>query len=167
METVWNPQEGHQRLRPSVCSPVYEGSPSTGQDKTNISTAYHPQTDGQTERMNQEIEQYLQIFVNERQTDWVDWLSLATFSYNDKEQTSTGHSPFFLNHGRHPNKGIEPRCEVKSQAAQDFADDLTQAQTKAQATETMKTFYDKKRAEAHNYVRGDKVWLEGSNITTT
>ena len=95
--------------------------------KTNISTAYHPQTDGQTERMNQEIKQYLRIFVNEQQTDWVDWLSLATFSYNDKEQTSTGQSPFFLNHGTHPNKGLEPRQEVKSQAAQDFADNLAKA----------------------------------------
>ena len=140
--------------------------------KTNISTAYHPQTDGQTERMNQEIEQYLRIFVNERQTDWVDWLSLATFSYNDKEQTSTGQSPFFLNHGRHPNKGLEPRREVKSQAAQDFVDNLTKARTEAQAAltkaaEMMKTFYDKKRADARNYDKGDKVWLEGSNITMT
>ena len=139
--------------------------------KTNISMAYHPQTDDQTEQMNQEIEQYLQIFVNERQTNWVDWLSLATFSYNNKEQTSTRLSPFFLNHGRHPNKGLEPRHEVKSQAAQDFADNLAKARTEAQAVltkaaETMKTFYDKKRADAHNYDKGDKVWLEGSNITT-
>ena len=102
----------------------------------------------------------------------MDWLSLATFSYNDKEQTSTGQSPFFLNHGRHPNKGLEPRQEVKSQAAQDFADNLAKARTEAQAAltkaaETMKTFYDKKRADARNYDKGDKVWLEGSNITTT
>ena len=105
--------------------------------------------------MNQEIEQYLHIFVNKRQTDWVDWLSLATFSYNDKEQTSTGHLLFFLNHRRHPNKGLEPHHEVKSRAAQDFADELSKAQTEAQlaltkATETMKTFYDRKRADAWN-----------------
>ena len=55
--------------------------------KTNISTAYHPQTDRQNKQMNQEMEQYLWIFINERKTDWVDWLSLATFSYNDKEQS--------------------------------------------------------------------------------
>ena len=101
----------------------------------------------------------------------MDWLSLATFSYNDKEQTSTGHSPFFLNHGRHPNKGLEPHCKVKSQVAQDFADNLTKAQIEAQAALTkvakmMKTFYDKKRAEVCHYDKGDKVWLEGSNITT-
>ena len=139
--------------------------------KTNISTAYHPQMDRQTERMNQGIEQYLWIFVNEWKTNWVDWLSLATFSYNNKEQTSTGDSPFFLNHGRHPNKGLEPCHEAKSQAAQDFTDNLAKAQTEAQAAltkaaETMKTFYDKKRADARNYDKGDKVWLEGSNITT-
>ena len=115
--------------------------------KMNISMAYHPQTDGQTEQMNQEIEQYLRIFINKRQTNWVDWLSLATFSYNDKEQTSMGHSPFFLNYGRHPNKGLKPHRKVYSQAAQDFADNLMKAQTEAQAVltkavETMKTFYD-------------------------
>ena len=99
--------------------------------------------------MNQEIEQYLRIFINKRQTNWVDWLSLATFSYNDKEQTSTGHSPFVLNHRRHPNKGLEPHREVKSQAAQDFINELSKAQMETQATltkaaEMMKTFYDKK-----------------------
>ena len=50
----------------------------------NISTVYHPQTDGQTERVNQEIEQYLRIFINHRQSDWADWLACAEFSYNNK-----------------------------------------------------------------------------------
>ena len=110
--------------------------------------------------------------MNEQQSDWTDWLSLTTFLYNDKEQTSTGHSPFFLNHGRHPNKGLKPCHEVKSQVAQDFANNLTRAWTEAQAAltkaaEMMKTFYDKKQADACNYNKGDKVWLEGFNITTT
>jgi len=65
----------------------------------NPSTAYHPITDGQTERINQEIEQYLRIFINERQNDWADWLSIAQFAYNDKVHSSTGYSPFFLNYG--------------------------------------------------------------------
>jgi hypothetical protein len=75
----------------------------------NLSTAYHPQTDGQTECMNQEVEQYLRLFVNHRQTDWSEWLSCAEFSYNDKVQSSTGFSPFFVNYGRHLYKGTNPR----------------------------------------------------------
>ena len=55
----------------------------------NPSTAYHPQTDGHTERINQEIEEYLRIFVNYKQMDWADWLTLAEFSYNDSEHSST------------------------------------------------------------------------------
>ena len=47
--------------------------------KTAASIAYHPQTDGQTERANQEIEQYLRVFVNHRQDDWAEWLPLAEF----------------------------------------------------------------------------------------
>ncbi len=49
----------------------------------NTSTAFHPQTDGQTERVNQEIEKYLRIFVNYRQTNWNDWLPLAEFAHNN------------------------------------------------------------------------------------
>jgi hypothetical protein len=74
----------------------------------NLSTAYHPQTDRQTERMNQEIEQYLRVFVNYRQSDWAEWLACAEFSYNDKIQSSTGFSPFYVNYGRHPYKGTNP-----------------------------------------------------------
>ena len=73
-----------------------------------------------------------------------------------------GHSPFFLNHGRHPNKGLEPCHEVKSQVAQDFVDNLTKARTKAQAmltkaAEMMKTFYDKKQVDTRNYDKGDSL----------
>ena len=88
----------------------------------NPSTAYHPQTDGQTERVNQEIEQYLRIFVNHHQDDWAEWVPLAEFSYNDKQNSSTGCSPFFLEYGQHPWKGIEPRAKSRNPQAQDFAD---------------------------------------------
>jgi len=85
----------------------------------NLSTAFHPQTDGQTERINQEVEQYLRLFINHRQTDWNNWLSCAEFSYNNKVHLSTGFSPFFVNYGRHPEKGTNfPK--VKSQSATEF-----------------------------------------------
>jgi len=60
------------------------------------STAYHPQTDGQMERVNQELEQYLQIFVGERQDDWYTLLPLAEFSYNNHIQSSMQQTPFLL-----------------------------------------------------------------------
>ena len=63
-------------------------------------TAFHPQGDGQTERVNQELEQYLRLFVNERQDDWVDLLPLAEFQYNNHVHSSTQHPPFLLDGGR-------------------------------------------------------------------
>src|SRR6266446_4698836 len=51
--------------------------------KLTPSTSYHPQTDGQTEHVNQEIEVYLQVFVSHRQDDWANWLLLAEFAYNN------------------------------------------------------------------------------------
>ena len=68
----------------------------------NISTAYHPQTDGQTERVNQEIEQYLWVYINYRQEDWSEWLSMAEFSYNNKIHSAIGFTPFQLTEGHHP-----------------------------------------------------------------
>jgi hypothetical protein len=53
--------------------------------KGNPSTAYHLQMDGQTEWMNQELEQYLRIYVNYQQDDWSEWLSLVEFAYNNQE----------------------------------------------------------------------------------
>jgi hypothetical protein len=92
--------------------------------KSNLSTAYHPQMDGQIEWMNQEIEQYLRLLINHRQSDWAKWLSCAEFSYNNKVQLSTGFSLFYINYGRHPYKGTNPQCEVKSQSVIEFVEHI-------------------------------------------
>jgi hypothetical protein len=139
--------------------------------KSNLSTAYHPQTDGQTERMNQEIEQYLRLFINHRQSDWAEWLSCAEFSYNDKVQSSTGFSPFYVNYGRHPYKGTNPRWDAKSQSAIEFVEHIKKVQEETEAAlkqsaETMKRNYDRKKGDSREYTPGEKVWLEGTNITT-
>jgi len=73
--------------------------------KRQLLMAYHPQTDGQMERMNQEIGTFLQYYVNYQQDNWMDWLSAAEFQYNDKKHAATGKMPFELNLGRHPWKG--------------------------------------------------------------
>jgi hypothetical protein len=71
------------------------------------STAYHPQTDRQTEHINQELEQFLQIFVREWQDDWYSLLPLAEFSYNNHVHSSTQHTLFLLDTGQHPWMGFE------------------------------------------------------------
>jgi len=71
------------------------------------STAYHPQTDGLNERSHQETEQFLAAFVNYHQDDWSDWLDIAEFTQNDHTHNATKQTPFFLNYGRHPWKGVE------------------------------------------------------------
>jgi hypothetical protein len=70
--------------------------------KINLSTTYHPQTDGQTERVNQILEQYLRCIVNYQQDDWTDLISLAEFAYNNTLHSSTKQIPFFSNYGHHP-----------------------------------------------------------------
>jgi hypothetical protein len=67
-----------------------------------MSTAYHPQSDGQTERMNRTMEDMLRGFVGPRQRDWCRYLRMVEFAYNNYIQASTVQTPFFLNHGRHP-----------------------------------------------------------------
>jgi len=67
--------------------------------KSKLSTVFHPQTDRQTERVNQELEQYLRIFINHRQEQWPEWLGTAEFAYNNKAHSSTRMSPFKANYG--------------------------------------------------------------------
>jgi len=76
--------------------------------KLASSTAWHPQTDGQTEHMNQELDQYLQLFVNERQDDWYDLLPMVEFQHNNHVHSATQQPLFLLNTGRLPHIGFEP-----------------------------------------------------------
>ena len=70
--------------------------------KWMLSTAYHPQTDGQTERINQEISTFLRYYVNYQQDNWMEWLAAAEFQYNDKKHVATEWTLFELNFGHHP-----------------------------------------------------------------
>ena len=70
--------------------------------RRRLSTAFHPQTDGQMERQNSTLEQYLQAYVAYQQDDWVEWLPLAKFAYNNSWQSTTGELPFYLLMGQNP-----------------------------------------------------------------
>ncbi|SJL16280.1 uncharacterized protein ARMOST_19800 [Armillaria ostoyae] len=139
--------------------------------KGNASTAYHPQTDGQTERANQEIEKYLRIFINVRQTDWPEWLPLAAFQHNNRIHSATGKSPFFVNFGRNPRVAPDTHTHValRTPASEEFKTTmkLIHNETKAaltKAAEQMKAQYDKKKKAALTYQPGDKVWLDTTNL---
>ena len=67
-----------------------------------LSSPYHPQTDGQTDRLNAVMEQYLRCYFNYLQDDWPKWLPLAEFAANNQKSESTKISPFFANAGWDP-----------------------------------------------------------------
>jgi hypothetical protein len=137
----------------------------------NPSTAYHPQTDGQTERMNQTLEQYLRAFISYQQDNWKEWLAIAEFSYNNSVHAATQQTPFFLNYGQHPWKGTDTRREARNQSAGQFADWMKKVREDAQAAlrqsaERMKDAHDKHARPSIEYSKGDQVYLEATNIKT-
>jgi hypothetical protein len=141
--------------------------------KIRASTAYHPQTDGQTERANQEIEQYLRLFVNERQDDWDELLPLGEFQYNNHIHSATQHSPFLLDTGRNPRMGFEPHQPASHvEGVNDFVDrmksTLEEAKSAlAKAKDDMAMYYNRHWTPAPEYKAGDKVYLDASDIKTT
>ena len=137
--------------------------------QTKLSTAYHPQTNGQTERLNQDVEQYLRLFVSQRQNDWPEWIACAEFTYNNKVHSATKVSPFYANYGRHPRMGIEPRRAGKSELAKEFAERMKEIHEEAgaalsKARDDMTRYADQHRGSAPEYKVGDKVWLSTKDI---
>ena len=76
------------------------------------SSAWHPETNGQTERINAELESHLRMFINWAQDDWAISLPLAEFAGNNTTSETTRLFPFFANYGFHLRMGVEPACPV-------------------------------------------------------
>lgn len=135
----------------------------------HASTAYHPQTDGQTERLNQELEQYLRCYVSFRQTDWADHLVLASFAYNNRKHTATGQSPFYTLYGWHPNLQFS-KAQASVPEAGAYRDNLSEVQEAAYAAlkksqENMKLYADLHRGQMPKYEVGDEVMLDMKNLS--
>jgi hypothetical protein len=139
--------------------------------RQNLSTAAHAQTDGQTERVNQEIEQYFRIFINGQMNDWAAWLPIAEHCYNNRIHSATGVSPFFATRGYEVNTSISPtRRQPRIETFEEFAHRMTKVRGEAEcalkrAAKEMKKFYDRKR-KPEEFSVGDQVWLEATNLTT-
>ena len=83
----------------------------------HFTSGYHPEADGQTERANQTLEQYIRIYCSYQQDNWSKLLPIAEFAYNNAPNASTGISPFFANKGYHPNFSIHPDYNLASERA--------------------------------------------------
>ena len=90
----------------------------------HFTSGYHPEGDGQTERLNQTLEQYLRIYCNFQQDDWSELLPLAEFAYNNAPSSATGVSPFFANKGYHPQVVVTPELDELNDRAHNFVVNL-------------------------------------------
>ena len=138
----------------------------------STTTAYHPQADGQTEWVNQELEQYLQVFINERQDDWDELLPMAEFQYNNHVHSRTQQTPFLLDSGQHPRMGFEPGTPSRLETVNEFTKRMGSALSEARsaltkAQEDMTRYYNQRWEPAPEYAPGDRVYLDGSDIQTT
>jgi len=135
--------------------------------KQNISTSYHPQTDGQLERTNQWLEQYIRIFTNYKQDDWAAWLPLAQYMHNSWPSSTTKKAPFKLLMGHVPHiHQITHTAKVPS--INDHLQCIKEAQKQAQeAIKHSQDLMTRKPTHFVPYCVGDRVWLDTKNLTTT
>jgi len=94
--------------------------------RLHFTSGYHPEGDGQIERANQTLEQYLRIYCNYQQDNWADLLPLAEFAYNNALSITTGVSPFFANKGYHPSITINSDTPLSSEGAHSYVTDLAE-----------------------------------------
>ena len=134
-----------------------------------MSTAFHPQTDGQTERVNRVLEEYLRSYVNPLHDDWDQYLPMAEFAINNSKQASTGMSPFEMMYGESPYMPLGLADSSREcPAGKQFAENITKAVEKARialadAQGRMKTYADSKRRDV-SYSPGDLVLLSTTNL---
>jgi len=99
--------------------------------ETKLSTSFYLQTDKQMEYINQELEQYLQFFVDYRQKDWPEWLVSAEFAINNKTHLTTKVSPFIANYERELRMGINIRKKEKMEKTIEFVERMKKVQEEA------------------------------------
>jgi len=132
--------------------------------KSKLLIVFHSQTNGQTERVNQELEQYLRMFIDHRQEQWPEWLGTAEFAYNNKTHSSTRILPFKANYKQNLRMEFEGRNKGKYKGAEKFVEKMKEIQKEAKvalskAQEKIKKYTDRKRVEINDYKVGDLVML--------
>ena len=127
--------------------------------KLAATAAYHPQGDGQTERVNQELEQ--------RQDNWVGLLLLTEFQYNNHVHSATQQPPFLLDTGQIPHMGFDPsKCQSHLESVKEHMEDALEEAKAALTTskDDMARYYNQKWTPSPDYKPGDKIYLDASDI---
>src|SRR5260370_25106096 len=140
--------------------------------KLHFTSGYHPEGDGQTEWINQVLEQYLHTYMNYQQDNWAPLLPLVEFTYNNTASMTTGVSPFFVNKGYHPRLTMDPIAPSSSSEAQHYVMDLDQlhSQLKASIAEAQECY---QRAADHQQIPppafkvGDCAYIKAKFFQTT
>ena len=139
----------------------------------DMSTAYHPQTDGLTERVNQVLEQYLRTFCAWDQKDWLELLPYAEFCYNNTVHSATKVTPFYANFGYHSIDNYPAEVvESNVPAAEEYIENLAKLrkdmrETLILARESMAKHYNRNVSEKEPTCKvGDKVMVNAKNIKT-
>ena len=132
----------------------------------NISTAYHPRMDRQSERTNQWVKTFLRFVTNYKQDDWARWLPMVQFAHNNWPSDTTRKSPFFLLMGYNPRADWKHATSPLPQVTL-RVDQFKEAQAQAQnlMIKAQKSWV--KHQDTPKYKEGDLVWLEGKNLRTT
>ena len=131
-----------------------------------MSSAYHPQTDGQSERTNQSVETALRIFGNFRQNDWSEWLPLVQYQINSAPHAVTGKLPYelwmgFVPHTYQPERpSLLPEIDKRKE-------DLWMARVHAQKAMRRAGELHSKQMKWTPYIKGQRVWLEGTHLSTS
>ena len=151
------PQELVTDRDPRFISAFWTEACQLMQIKRSMSTAYHPQSDGQTERINRILEDMLRHYVRPSQTDWDKHLPLVEFAINNAYQESVKATPFMLNHGQHPHTpasicigtGRNAAADPKRPLADRFTDEMHKVIAQAKqsflsAQRRQKAYHDRK-----------------------
>ncbi len=138
--------------------------------KLAMSTAYHPQTDGQTERANRTLEEMMRSYVNVHQDNWDEHLVAAEIAYNNSVHASTGFTPFFLDAGQHPvlpmnQAALVPNANPTADAMLErLYDNLTLARQHLQQAQDRQAQYANRHRREQSYKAGDQVMLSTVNL---
>ena len=133
-----------------------------------LSTAYHPQTDGTTERVNQEIEAYLSIYCTSHPEEWLNSLSTLEFTHNNRRHADRPKTPFELMFGDSPLSIPLSFEHTKYPSVEDKMKVLVKDREEALAAhELARTrMIDRRKSTFRPFKKGDKVWLDTRNLKT-